>query len=87
MCLAVPGEVIECLNETEALVRFGATDIVINLSFVEGVKPGMYVIAHSGFALTILDEEEAAAELALWDEMRAADEDVKRDETKSEDAS
>jgi hydrogenase expression/formation protein HypC len=72
MCLAIPGEVIECIDATHALVRFGATEIKINLSFVENVKPGMYVIAHSGFALTVLDEAEAKIELALWDEMNAA---------------
>lgn len=71
MCLAIPGEIIKIIDDNTALVRFGATEIEINLSFVENVEPGMYVIAHSGFALTVLDEEEAEIELALWDEMNA----------------
>jgi len=69
MCLAIPGEVIELLEGTKARVRFGASEIVIDLLFVEGVKPGDYIIAHSGFALTLLDQAEAAAQLALWKEM------------------
>ena len=69
MCLAIPGEVIEMLEGQKARVRFGASEIVIDIRFVEDVKPGDYVIAHSGFALSVLDAEEAAAQLALWAEM------------------
>jgi hydrogenase expression/formation protein HypC len=68
MCLALPGEVLELIPPDKALVKFGSSTIEINLSFVDNVGPGDYVIAHSGFALTKLDEEEAAAQLALWQE-------------------
>jgi hydrogenase expression/formation protein HypC len=77
MCLAIPGQVIELHEDARARVRFGASDVLIDLSFVEGVNIGDYVIAHCGFALTVLDEEEAAAQLALWREFeqsRRADE-------------
>ena len=69
MCLAIPGEVRELLDQHRARVRFGASEIVIDIRFVERVEQGDYVIAHSGFALTVLDKEEAAAQLALWAEM------------------
>ena len=72
MCLAMPGEIIEKIDETTARVRFGESDIMINLMFVENAEAGDYVIAHSGFALTLLDREEAAKELELWREMQAA---------------
>ena len=68
MCLAIPGEIIELRGDSKALVRFGASEVEVDLSFIEEVGVGDYVIAHSGFALTVLDEEEAAAQLALWRE-------------------
>jgi hydrogenase expression/formation protein HypC len=69
MCLAVPGEVLALLPDNMARVQFGQTTIDISLAFVEGVQPGDFVLAHSGFALTLLDKEEAAAQLALWHEV------------------
>jgi len=68
MCLALPGEILELVPPDSALVKFGSSTIEINLALVENVGPGDYIIAHSGFALTKLDEEEAAAQLALWQE-------------------
>ena len=68
MCLAVPGEVVAKLPENMAQVRFGETEITISLAFVEDVQCGDYVLAHSGFAITVLDRDEAAAQLALWRE-------------------
>ena len=60
-----------------ALVKFGSSTIEINLTFVDAVKPGDYIIAHSGFALSKLDEEEAAAQLALWKEYEECMREVK----------
>jgi len=71
MCLAIPGEVLELLPDNMARVQFGQTTIDIALTFVEPVQPGDYVLAHSGFALTVLDKEEAAAQLALWQDVAA----------------
>ncbi len=71
MCLAVPGEVLELLPDNMARVQFGQTTIDLSLAFVEPVQPGEFVLAHSGFALTVLDKEEAAAQLALWHEVAA----------------
>jgi len=68
MCLALPGEIIEFASENEAKVRFGESEIMINLSFIENPQIGDYVIAHSGFALTVLDTEEAEKDLKLWRE-------------------
>lgn len=75
MCLAVPGEVLELLPDNMARVQFGQTIIAISLTFVEAVQPGDFVLAHSGFALTVLDKEEAAAQLALWHDVAAIMED------------
>ncbi len=68
MCLALPGEIVEITSKKEARVKFGESEVMINLSFIENPKVGDYVIAHSGFALTLLDTEEAEKDLKLWRE-------------------
>jgi len=68
MCLALPGEIIELVSGDEARVRFGESEIMINLAFVDKPKVGDYVVAHSGFAITLLDIEEAEKTLSLWRE-------------------
>ena len=63
MCLAIPGKVISILGQ-EALSRTGKVDFgrivkEINLAYVPEVRIGEYVIVHVGFAISIVDEEEA----------------------------
>jgi len=70
MCLALPGEIIKFVDENNALVKFGGSEIKINLAFVENAQLGDYVIAHSGFALTLLDVEEAEKTLSVWREYK-----------------
>ena len=67
MCLAIPGEVVEILDDKIAMVDYGGTRREVDITFV---KPeiGEWVIVHAGFALQILDKEEAQETLALWDE-------------------
>ncbi|MCX7847069.1 MAG: HypC/HybG/HupF family hydrogenase formation chaperone [bacterium] len=72
MCLALPGEVVALLGEGMARVRFGETEMTVSLALVEEVKPGDFVVAHAGFAITKLDREEAEATLQLWRELEAA---------------
>jgi len=55
-----------------ARVRFGQSELTISMALIDAVAPGDYVLAHSGFAITTLDREEAEATLALWREMEAA---------------
>ena len=68
MCLAIPGRVVECATPAAARVQFGESEIMINLSLVEDVAVGDYIIAHCGFAIAKLDEHEAQEQLALWRE-------------------
>ena len=63
MCLAIPGKIIELIGGDElsrtAKVSFGGAVKRINISFVPEAKIGDYVLAHVGFALNLIDEEEA----------------------------
>jgi hydrogenase expression/formation protein HypC len=63
MCLAVPGKILNIaeINEFERMgkVSFGGIIKGINLSYVPEAKVDDYVIVHVGFALSVIDEDEA----------------------------
>jgi hydrogenase expression/formation protein HypC len=72
MCLAVPGKILEIRAESEPVmgtVDFGGIHKDVCLDLVPEAKVGQYVIVHVGFALSILDEEEALETLKLFEEM------------------
>src|SRR5271165_7520062 len=63
MCLAVPGRLLSVTGE-DPLTRVGRVDFggvvkEINLAFVPEARVGEYVLVHVGFALTVIDEDEA----------------------------
>ncbi len=71
MCLAIPGRVLS-IDGDFAKVDFGegtARDGV-NVSLVE-VKLGQYVLVHAGYAIQVMDEEEAQKTLSYWKEILA----------------
>jgi hydrogenase expression/formation protein HypC len=63
MCLAVPGLVVEVEGSEPAFLRgkvdFGGVRKEVAFSFTPDVKPGQYVLVHAGFALQVVDEDEA----------------------------
>ncbi len=68
MCLAIPARVVEIKENDQAIVDLGGVRKDISLALVEGVAVGDYVIVHVGYALTLLDPEEAEKTLALMAE-------------------
>ena len=70
MCLAVPGKILE-IYETNSLlmgrIDFGGVVREACLTFVPEAKVGDYTIIHVGFALNLIDEQEAKETLALLD--------------------
>jgi len=64
MCLAVPGRLLSVAGE-DPLARVGRVDFggivkEISLAFVPEARVDDYVLVHVGFALTVIDESEAA---------------------------
>jgi hydrogenase expression/formation protein HypC len=64
MCLGVPGKVVEIVEEsplgmTMAKISFGGIIKEACLAYVPEAQAGDYVIVHAGFALSVIDEEEA----------------------------
>lgn len=72
MCLAVPGRISDVDGEY-ATVDYGGVTKRVNISFLEDVTPGEYVLVHVGYAIQKMDEEEASKTLEMWEEIfRAA---------------
>jgi hydrogenase expression/formation protein HypC len=72
MCLGVPGKVIELYDAggiKMAKVDFGDVVREACLEVVPEVEIGQYVIIHVGFAISVLDEEEAQKSLDLLQEL------------------
>jgi hydrogenase expression/formation protein HypC len=71
VCLAIPGRVIEIVDDANrlALVDVAGVRRTVNIGLLDvdghGAEPGDWVLIHVGFALSLVDEEEAAATLAL----------------------
>jgi hydrogenase expression/formation protein HypC len=69
MCLAVPGKLLSITGEGESRmgqVSFGGVGKEACLAFVPEVKVGDYVLVHAGFAISVLDEAEAAQTLEYF---------------------
>ncbi len=87
MCLAVPGEILEITNEDPIMrignVSFGGVVKEINLAYVPEAAIGDYVIVHVGFAISVLDEEEAMQTLQYLTEINTIAEELENntDET------
>ena len=73
MCLAVPGKILQIINEDPIMrtgkVSFGGIVKDINLAYVPEAGLDDYVIVHAGFALTRLDETAALQVLADLESM------------------
>lgn len=71
MCLAVPAE-IRSIDGNVGEVDFGGVVRSVNLSLVEA-HVGEYVIVHAGYAIEVIDREEAERTLELFREMLSQD--------------
>ncbi|MCB9502064.1 MAG: HypC/HybG/HupF family hydrogenase formation chaperone [Deferribacteres bacterium] len=72
MCLAIPGKVIETFEENGlkmGKLDYAGTTNTACLAYVPEIKVGQYAVVHAGFAISVIDEQEAQKTYALWDEM------------------
>ena len=71
MCLAIPGRVVEIVDEAGGIakVEVGGVRRNINVALLDAVDVGDYVLIHVGFALSKVDEEEATRTYALLEEL------------------
>ena len=77
MCLAVPGQIVEVVDEANRLAKVDVAGVQrnVNIGLLEvdgaGPGPGDWVLIHVGFAISQVDEEEALATRRLLEQMGA----------------
>lgn len=79
MCLGIPGRIVSIIDAEDALamVDVGGVRRPVNISFIRDEHEpadsciGRWVLVHVGFAMSVLDEDEAALTLAVLNEMQA----------------
>jgi hydrogenase expression/formation protein HypC len=77
VCLAIPGQILAIVDEQNRLARVDVAGVQRNINVGlldadgDGAQPGDWVLIHVGFALSKVDEAEAAATLALLEGMGA----------------
>jgi hydrogenase expression/formation protein HypC len=74
MCLAIPGQIIEVVDELNRLAKVDVAGVkrTISVGLLDGgAQPGDWVLIHVGFAISKVDEEEARATRELLERMGA----------------
>jgi hydrogenase expression/formation protein HypC len=77
MCLAIPGQILEIVDEENRLARVDVAGVRrnVNVGLLDGeaggIEPGDWVLIHVGFAISRVDEKEAAATRSLLEGMGA----------------
>lgn len=78
MCLGVPGQVVgidpDPFGMTMGKVSFGGITKQVCLAYLPEVEVGDYVVVHVGFAISKIDEHEAAQVFRFLEEMGDLDE-------------
>lgn len=72
MCLAVPAKVIS-IKDALATVDVSGVQRDVSIMFLPEVKVGEYVLIHAGFAMQIVEAEDAETTYALLEEMRGGE--------------
>lgn len=75
MCLGIPGKIISISGDDplylQGKIDFSGIQKEISLAYVPEAQVGDYVIVHAGFALNLIDEQEAAQ---IFDYLREMEE-------------
>jgi hydrogenase expression/formation protein HypC len=79
MCLAIPAKIIE-INNGVAAIELGGVTRQASLILLPSASLGDYVLVHAGFAISLVDEREAAKTLSLFAELSAAIDDAENNE-------
>ena len=86
MCLAVPGQLVRIDTPDTAtpadslqhwgMVSFGGILKKVSLAYVPEAIVGDYVLVHVGFALSIVDAEEAEQTLAYFNQLEVVEDPI-----------
>ncbi len=73
MCLAIPGQILEVVDEENRLAKVDVAGVRrnVNIGLLDDVGVGDWVLIHVGFALSKVDESEAIATRRMLEGMGA----------------
>jgi hydrogenase expression/formation protein HypC len=69
MCLAIPTHIKTIDENGIAIVELGGVERQISLIMTPDAKLGDYVLVHTGYAISLMDPEEAQASLEAFAEL------------------
>lgn len=72
MCLGIPGKITKIYQKdslTMGAVDFGGIRREVCMSYVPEAQVGQYALVHVGFAISLMDQDEAQGTLKLLQEM------------------
>ena len=69
MCLGIPGQIIDIVDDANYIAKVEVSGVRRNVSIAllgtEGIEPGDWVLIHVGFAMSKIDEVEARETMKL----------------------
>jgi len=68
MCLAIPA-LVKSIKGNEADAEIGGISRRVSLWLTPEAKVGDYVLLHTGYAISVIDQEEAAETLNIFEQM------------------
>jgi hydrogenase expression/formation protein HypC len=68
MCLAIPA-LVKSIEGNEADAEIGGISRRVSLLLTPEAKVGDYVLLHTGYAISVIDQEEAAETLNIFEQM------------------
>ena len=74
MCLAIPGQIVEVVDESNQLARVDVAGVrrTVNIGLFDDLGPGDWVLIHVGFAMSKIDEAEARAAMEFLESIGQA---------------
>ena len=82
MCLAIPGKIVEIFERDGlkmAKVDYGNIFRETCLEYVPEAQVGEYCVVHVGFAISLMNEQDAQESLALLKEISDIEEELGKD--------
>lgn len=80
MCLAIPTQIKTIDDNGIAVVELGGVERQISLIMTPDAKLGDYVLVHTGYAISLMDPDEAQASLEAFAELAAIQEAMEAEE-------
>ena len=69
MCLAVPGKIVQLHDNAQATIDMMGVTRDISVRLTPEAQLGDYVLVHAGFAIQVIDAEEAAQTIEIFQEL------------------